>query len=150
MFPVRKDAPAGWLVADLLHEGLCTEAEQLSLQPSSYNAELSMWFEVRNHSIYTSTSGNVNHLLSNASLWFRWKCRQVPRQNFLLSTYSASLDAEAISDSKVQLNFSQTISLGTHSSSDIIYEIVSLPEGSAKDLFQLMSSRDETNAQADS
>uniref|UniRef100_A0A915E4Z3 Cadherin domain-containing protein n=1 Tax=Ditylenchus dipsaci TaxID=166011 RepID=A0A915E4Z3_9BILA len=161
MFPVRKDAPAGWLVADLLHEGLCTEAEQLSLQPSSYNAELSMWFEVRNHSIYTSTSGNglsaieaprlflLEILASKPPSFKRIIMVQVEVQagsspKFLLSTYSASLDAEAISDSKVQLNFSQTISLGTHSSSDIIYEIVSLPEGSAKDLFQMMSSRDET------
>ncbi|KAI1722266.1 cadherin domain-containing protein [Ditylenchus destructor] len=145
VFPLRADAPPGWLLVDLLHEGLCTPVEQLTLQvpPTS---ELSGWFEVRNHSIYTSNrvQQNATHrsnvdklhlleILASRPISFKrivmvqveiQRLSSTPR--FILDTYSTSVDVERLFgttpakmttlDSMILLNFSQPITIASQTS----------------------------------
>jgi hypothetical protein len=52
VYPIKSDAPKGWLLVDLLYEQLCTQYETLTLQ----RTENSEYFAVENFSVISNGS----------------------------------------------------------------------------------------------
>ncbi|KAH7724121.1 CRE-HMR-1 protein [Aphelenchoides avenae] len=141
-YPIRCDAPPGWLLVDLLHEKLSNSPESLALQPSEHS-EL---FTIRNTSIVSNAglSGHCGQRLLLDVLATQEPYKRIVTVETLVQDRNATRFAtdvyEATVDGRAAANtlFLPRIALASAAPADVYFRLIS----SVHDLFYLLNVRE--------
>uniref|UniRef100_A0AC35FWI2 Cadherin domain-containing protein n=1 Tax=Panagrolaimus sp. PS1159 TaxID=55785 RepID=A0AC35FWI2_9BILA len=132
VYPIRFDAPIGWLLADLAFDGVCTKYEKLTIQKSEH----SVFFKIENNFTIISASplGILKgqkfllNILAERKPYERILTIHVEIQNetspeFLLPIYNITIDSNAATNFEILLP--ARIALKNETSNEIYFGPIS-------------------------